>query len=118
MQISSALAGVITHLSPPKAAHHVVGVGPDCACGPAGVPGQVLGIERQVVLRVIASEVPQALGGAPQQSAPEGVSGYGPSDPSTLGAVARALRAAIRDANGADPVPLLLGKIETGLASA
>jgi hypothetical protein len=78
----------------------------------------VLGIERQAALRVIASEVLQAFGGAPQQTDSRGAVGYGPSDPSALGAVAQALREAVQHAGGGDPVPQLLEKIEAGLASA
>lgn len=74
---------------------------------------------RQAVMRLIASEVLQALGQElrPARSDPPGRGGYGPQDASGAGAVARALRDTLASGSG-DAVAGMLDKVESGIDNA
>lgn len=121
MQIGNSLAAALPQLPGAGSSRHSGGMGSECGCAGAVVPGTSHAVGGPAALRVASREVMAALGGSAETTGPSRTTpGYGPVDASGLGAVAKALRAALERAapNGADPVPGLLAQIESGLANA
>jgi len=119
MQITDAASTRLAQTADPVAARSPAALRPGAAYDTNVEPGNRLAIGRQALLRVLASEVIQSLGGALGGVSRNGT-GYGPQDASGLGAAAQALRAALQGgSNGSsDPVPELLAKVEAALGEA
>lgn len=118
MQITDTGLNRSSHSVEPGAVRTLATLRPGAPYDASTEPGNRLAIGRQAALRVLASEVVQALGGA-LGGAGKGAAGYGSSDASGVGAVAQALRAALGSADGrGDPVAALLAKLESALGDA